>query len=582
MVSYPFWYISLFLFGGVVNLAISMVMFYLRSRGGTEQYTKSQLWALTILAWLFLLNFIIAICEVLNKAFVNSGDLASTYPVTSLWIDLSTFTGFLLLTFGLIYPRPFTKWSNLRMLVLGLLLSGILALAWDISYNHNYLQQFASYNLLAGVMVVAVFVPIFIWLSEYSRQPSKEGRMMYTLLIWGFMFAVIAGQVMGIVGSILTNTVMGIDRSIYFVLIILALIRLAWALWGHRKIWSTPETLHLVLLGMSFLIAILGGVVGGATSKEQTDTVLLASFMGLTFGWMVVRPVLFSYGLLRYRLLGSQIKAESAIAVLGGILMSTGVVLGMIGLANGQDNPAVVGGTAVVGSVLFYPFWMATQRLAAKFLPMSVGAEGVSMRERRNTYLMGLQTGVVRGVIADIDDKDALEELRKALDITEREHDLLMESVTQHEARLAPVRQVEEAFLVMSDGRLIGHSSPAHGVEGAKKIADSDIIAGMLTAITEFVGEAMKRGDTEEGSMGAISYGDSNLIIEREGPLVLAIVLRGADDLEVRQAMRDTLSDINERFGKVLNANWDGDQTGLDIADDIVWDLVCRLGTTKT
>jgi MFS family permease len=582
MVSYPFWYISLFLFGGVVNLAISMVMFYLRSRGGTEQYTKSQLWALTILAWLFLLNFIIAICEVLNKAFVNSGDLASTYPVTSLWIDLSTFTGFLLLTFGLIYPRPFTKWSNLRMLVLGLLLSGILALAWDISYNHNYLQQFASYNLLAGVMVVAVFVPIFIWLSEYSRQPSKEGRMMYTLLIWGFMFAVIAGQVMGIVGSILTNTVMGIDRSIYFVLIILALIRLAWALWGHRKIWSTPETLHLALLGMSFLIAILGGVVGGATSKEQTDTVLLASFMGLTFGWMVVRPVLFSYGLLRYRLLGSQIKAESAIAVLGGILMSTGVVLGMIGLANGQDDPAVVGGTAVVGMVLFYPFWMATQKLAAKFLPMSVGAEGVSMRERRNTYLMGLQTGVVRGVIADIDDKDALEELRKALDITEREHDLLMESVTQHEARLAPVRQVEEAFLVMSDGRLIGHSSPAHGVEGAKKIADSDIIAGMLTAITEFVGEAMKRGDTEEGSMGAISYGDSNLIIEREGPLVLAIVLKGADDLEVRQAMRDTLSDINEHFGKVLNANWDGDQTGLDIADDIVWDLVCRLGTTKT
>jgi hypothetical protein len=582
MVSYPFWYISLFIFGGVVNLAISMVMFYLRSRGGTEQYTKSQLWALTILAWLFLLNFIIAICEVLNKSFVNSGDIASTYPVTSLWIDLSTFTGFLLLTFGLVYPRPFTKWSNLRMLVLGLLLSGILALAWDISYSHNYLQQFASYNLLAGVMVVAVFVPIFIWLSEYSRQPSKEGRMMYTLLIWGFMFAVIGGQVMGIVGSTVTNTAMGIDRSIYFVLIILALIRLAWALWGHRKIWSAPETLNLVMLAMSSLIAIIGGVGGGATSKEQTDAVLLASFMGLTFGWMIVRPVLFSYGLLRYRLLGSQIKAESAIAVLGGILMSTGVVLGIIGLANGQDNPAIVGGTAVVGLVLFYPFWMATQKFATKFLPMSVGAEGVSMRERRNTYLMGLQTGVVRGVIADPDDKDALEELRKALDITEREHDLLMESVTQHEARLAPVRQVEEAFLVMSDGRLIGHSSPAHGVEGAKKIADSDIIAGMLTAITEFVGEAMKRGDSEEGSMGAISYGDSNLIIEREGPLVLAIVLKGADDLEVRQAMRDTLSDINEHFGKKLNADWDGDQTGLEIADDIVWDLVCRLGTVKT
>ncbi len=582
MVSYPFWYISLFVFGGVVNLAISMVMFYLRSRGGTDQYTKSQLWALTILAWLFLLNFVIAICEVLNSAFTNSGQTDATYAVTSLWMDVSTFTGFLLLTFGLVYPRPFTKWSNLRMLVMGLLFLGILALAWDISYSHNYLLQFASYNLLAGVMVVAVFVPIFIWLSEYSRQPSKEGRMMYTLLIWGFLFAVIAGQVMGIVGSVLTNTPMGIDRSIYFVLIILALIRLAWALWGHRKIWSTPETLHLGMLSLSSLIALIGGVVGAASSGKQTEAVLLTSFMGLTFGWMVIRPVLFSYGLLRYRLLGSQVKAETAIAVLGGILMSTTVCLAIINLAGGQDNPAVVGGTAVIGLVLFYPFWMATQKIATKFLPMSVGAEGVSMRERRNTYLMGLQTGVVRGVIADPDDKDALEKLRNALDITEREHDLLMESITQHEAQLAPVREVEEAFLVMSDGRLIAHSSPAHGVDGAKKIADSDIIAGMLTAITEFVGEAMKRGETEKGSMGAISYGDSNLVIERDGPLVLAVVVKGADDLEVRQAMRDTLSDINEHFGKVLNEDWDGDQTGLDVADDIVWDLVCRLGTVKT
>jgi hypothetical protein len=581
MATYPFWYISLFIFGGVVNLAISMVMFYLRSRGGTDQYTKSQLWALTILSWLFLLNFIIAICEVLNKAYVNLGQIDATYPVTSLWVDLSTFTGFLLLTFGLVYPRPFTKWSNLRMLVLGLLLMGILALAWDISYNHNYLLQFASYNLLAGVMVVAVFVPIFIWIAEYSRQPSKEGRMMYTLLIWGFMFAVIAGQIMGVVGSTITNTPLGIDRSIYFVLIILAMIRLAWALWGHRKIWSTPETLHIGMLAMSSLIAFIGGAVGGATSKDLTDPVLLSSFMGLTFGWMVIRPVLFSYGLLRYRLLGSQIKAESAIAVLGGILMSTALSLAIINLVNGQDNPTIVGGTVVMGLVLFYPFWMAVQKIATKFLPMAVGAEGVSMRERRNTYLMGLQTGVVRGIIADPDDKDALEELRKALDITEREHDLLMESITQHEARLAPVRQVEEVFLVMSDGRLIGHSSPAHGYDGAKKIADSDIIAGMLTAITEFVGEAMKRGETEEGSMGSINYGDSNLLIEREGSLVLALVVKGADDLEVRHAMRDTLSDINERFGKVLNSDWDGDQTGLDVADDILWDLVCRLGTVK-
>jgi len=581
METYPFWIISLFIFGGAVNLTISMVMFYLRSRGGTDQYTKSQLWALTILSWLFMLNFVIALCEVMNKTLANAGQTDETYPVTSLWIDISTFTGFLLLTFGLVYPRPFTKWSNLRFLILGIYFVGILALALDISYGHNHLFQFVSYNLLSGVMVVAVFVPIFIWLSEYTRQPSKEGRMMYTLLIWGFLFAAIGGELMGTVSALISNTNLGLDRAIYFILLLIAMIRLAWALWGHRKRWSTPESLHLGMLAFVSIIGVSAGVISAASKGLETPEVQFGAFMALTFGWMIVRPVLFSYGLLRYRFLGSQVKAESAIAILGGILMSTAVCLATINAVQGQDNAAILGGTALVGLGLFYPFWKATQSLATKLLPMSVGVEGVSMRERRNTYLMGLQTGVVRGQIADTDDKEALDELREALKITEREHELLMESITAHEARLAPVRNVEEAFLVMSDGRLIAHSSPAHGVEGAEKVADEDIVAGMLTAITEFVGEAMKRGETEKGSLGAISYGDSNLILERDGSLVLALVLKGSDDLEVRQAMRDTLADVNESFGKILNENWDGDQKDLELVDDIVWNLVCRLGTVK-
>jgi hypothetical protein len=588
MIDYPFWYISLFIFGGTVNLTISMVMFYLRSRGGTETYTKSQLWALTLLAWVFLLNFVIAICEVAAKVLVNAGQFEGTYPFSALWFDISSLTGFLLLAFGLVYPRPFTKWSRLRMLIMGIMASGVIAIAVDLSYQHAFIQQFVSVTLLGSVMIFAVFPPVFIWLSEYSRQPSKEGRMMYTLLIWGFLFAVVSRLIEGGVYALTRNIPLGIELALNLFLGLLALVRLGTALWGHRKIWSTPENLHIGLLLLCCVIGIPAGVIGagstGGTVNVGTPDTLFWAFMSLTFGWMVVRPILFSYGLLRYRLLGNQVKAETAIAILGGVLSSTGVCLAVINLAHGEGDPTMIGGVVLLGIFLFYPFWKVTQGLATRLLPMSVGAEGVSMRERRNTYLMGLQTGVVRGTIADPGDRDALEEMRKALDITEREHDLLMESITQHEARLVPTREVEEAFLTMHDGRLIAHCSPAQdkaAAESGRKAVDRDVVAGMLTAITEFVGEAMKRGEGEKGSMGAISYGDSNLVIERDGALVLAIVIKGADDLDLRQAMRDTLADLNDHFGKRLKAGWDGDMTGLEDTGRVVRDLVGRLGTAR-
>jgi len=56
MTSVPFAITALFVFSAVFNFGTSALMFYLRTRSGTKEYTKSQLWGITILAWLFLLN----------------------------------------------------------------------------------------------------------------------------------------------------------------------------------------------------------------------------------------------------------------------------------------------------------------------------------------------------------------------------------------------------------------------------------------------------------------------------------------------------------------------------------------------
>jgi hypothetical protein len=133
-----------------------------------------------------------------------------------------------------------------------------------------------------------------------------------------------------------------------------------------------------------------------------------------------------------------------------------------------------------------------------------------------------------------------------------------MTGISQHEARLIPEKFVEGAYLIHTHGLLVSSYQ-----ETEDKDTDSDIFAGMLTAVTEFVDETLQKGGDRRRTTGSISYGPTTLVVEREGYVVLAVLINGPDDIELRQLMRDTLSDINERFGRKLVKDWDGDLRGL-------------------
>jgi hypothetical protein len=66
-------------------------------------------------------------------------------------------------------------------------------------------------------------------------------------------------------------------------------------------------------------------------------------------------------------------------------------------------------------------------------------------------------------------------------------------------------------------------------------------------------------------------------VVEREGHIVLAVLIDGPDDLELRQLIRDTLADINERFGDALGKEWDGDYRGLEGIDRILKGFATRV-----
>ena len=171
----------------------------------------------------------------------------------------------------------------------------------------------------------------------------------------------------------------------------------------------------------------------------------------------------------------------------------------------------------------------------------------------------------------------ALRTLKKELSITDREHELLIDSIKLHEARLQPQKAVEEAYLIHQYGLLIAH----HRGAGAQiqEDSDSDIFAGMFTAITEYVGDTMDSDNKGRGSTttDSISYGPSSLAIEKEGHVILAALISGADDLELRQLMRDTLAEIVERYPSVNKLDWDGALDGLGGLNRLLADFANRV-----
>jgi hypothetical protein len=579
MIPFPIQFISFYIFGAVFNLCTSIIMFYLRSKADVDKYTKSQLWALTILAWLFLSNVFLNLGEIAAMVIYNQYAPQDLWTSEALKRHFRLYTSFLLLAFGLVYPRPFTSWKRLKLILVAWLFLGVMVAGIDTVKDHH--QNWTPImDLVIFFYLIAIFVPIFIWLGEYSRNPNKEGRMIYTILIWGFLFVVVSSYThhfirsFTIPGYYLTESI-----TANVILILLVFIRLSLAMMKHRGAWAAPEKLHIFMVIFSIGVGV-GTALYIPSGYEwyyldlANMSDLAVSFLAHTLGWLLIRPALFSYGLLRYHLLGTQVKAEKALSLLGATLISTLFCLLVVSLGGPGADPLFIATGILAGAGLFYFFWKISEKGVKRLLPMSAGAEGVSMKERRDTYLMGLQTAVVRGTIADKVDEKALQNLRKELRVSKREHDLLMESIAMHESRIAPVQEVTEAFIIHKYGRLITHYRA--GDEETQEGTDQDIVAGMFTAVTEFVGETMKRGEAG-GWTDAISYGPSTLVIEKEEDIVLAALLTGPVDLELRQLMRDTLSEVNDRHGKVLTEDWDGDRKGLEDVSESLETFVTRV-----
>ncbi len=111
---------------------------------------------------------------------------------------------------------------------------------------------------------------------------------------------------------------------------------------------------------------------------------------------------------------------------------------------------------------------------------------------------------------------------------------------------------VEEIFLIHREsGLLLLHLSP-----NGKTDEDSDIISGMLTAITEFTQDAFGRNEDE--SLNEIQYGGRSILLEVAHFVYMAIVINGFESSGFRSEMRETMIAIEHRYASSLR-HYDGD-----------------------
>ncbi|WP_049561321.1 BON domain-containing protein [Limnoraphis robusta] len=86
---------------------------------------------------------------------------------------------------------------------------------------------------------------------------------------------------------------------------------------------------------------------------------------------------------------------------------------------------------------------------------------------------------------------------------------------------------------------------------------ESEMLAGMLTAIRSFVNDCIVQAD-EIQELNEIEYGDSRIVIEVAGYCYLAVILKGEIRKHFLQKIRKTLIKITQNYGTVIET-FDGD-----------------------
>lgn len=110
---------------------------------------------------------------------------------------------------------------------------------------------------------------------------------------------------------------------------------------------------------------------------------------------------------------------------------------------------------------------------------------------------------------------------------------------------------IEDVFLIHDSGVLIKHKTRTLKAE-----RDEEILAGMFTAVNNFVGDAF--GGQEKHTLKRMEYGDDKVLVHKGENVILAVFVSGEEPSWVLEGMSELVADIEERYEGDIE-DWDGD-----------------------
>lgn len=127
---------------------------------------------------------------------------------------------------------------------------------------------------------------------------------------------------------------------------------------------------------------------------------------------------------------------------------------------------------------------------------------------------------------------------------------------------------VDEVFVMTPSGMLLKHYT-----RRLRPDQDEDILAGMLTAVQNFVRESF---DTAGGRLSEIRFENYDIIISYTDNLVLAAVLTAKNPEKLREKLKVAACEIEETYGTRLK-EWNGDMAELRQIDSVMKKLIGRI-----
>jgi len=117
---------------------------------------------------------------------------------------------------------------------------------------------------------------------------------------------------------------------------------------------------------------------------------------------------------------------------------------------------------------------------------------------------------------------------------------------------------IDEVFLMTPTGMLLKHYT-----RRLRPDQDEDILAGMFTAVQNFVRESF---DEAGGRLNEIRFEHYDILISHRKNVVVAAIISTKKPEKLRNQLNNVTDDIELRFGEAIK-NWSGDKKELGDVD---------------